>query len=189
MTAQISDQFTYQRRNHEVVAIERGELFKPEDHGFQPVMLNTACWRGYYCRYAIPKDRLVLATLNIGLDPESPPPAWLGIIPKKEGLFKTDHAWEYPDLNLPLPYTGGIVIGREFIREFYVHMGFHRPHCYRYVIELAFREGRLINATDHSETMEAIREKIRAFGDNGRGNISEFIEDAFSLSFEKKWFK
>lgn len=189
MAAQVPDQFRYLGQTYEIVAVERNDVFQPEIHGFQPIMLNTACWRGYYSRYAILRDRLVLATLSIGLDPKSPPPVWLGVVPRKERHFRADWAWEYPDVNLPLSYTGGVLIGRTLIREFQIDEGAIRPYGYRHIIELTFRDGRPIHVTDHSETMRAVRESIREIGlAPQKEHIELLFAKAFSHTRETKWF-
>lgn len=68
---------------------------------------------------------------------------------------------EYSDVNLPIKYSGGIVIGRDFLQEYYVHMGFHRPHCYKYVIDLLMDKGKLVRYIDHSKLMEEVRHLMK----------------------------
>ena len=66
----------------------------------------------------------------------------------------------YEDLALPVSFTGGLLLGADFIEEMYVHMGFHPAYKYRRVVELSFAEGRLAEARDVSEAMARFREDI-----------------------------
>lgn len=54
-----------------------------------------------------------------------------------------------------------MLLGRGFIRELYVHMGFDPAWKYEEVHELLFREGALTEAADRSAGMAALREKMR----------------------------
>ncbi len=56
----------------------------------------------------------------------------------------------YDNLNLPLPFSGGFLIARDFIRELYVHMGFHPAWKFREVWELLFDNGILKESQDVS---------------------------------------
>ena len=48
MTAQISDEFTYQGKSYKIVAIsENRKLFDPEEYGLHPDAIATNCWDGY----------------------------------------------------------------------------------------------------------------------------------------------
>jgi hypothetical protein len=186
VTAQITDKIYYLGDKFSLVAVEKEWPFKPESHGMHPVPLHTACWRGFYCEYAIVQDLLVLNTLNIGL--ESPqPPVWMGITPIKD---KIDRSWEYKGVHLPIEYSGGIVIGSSFLREFYVHMGFHQAYSFQNVYEIIFEQGKLIQTIDHCEQAERIRQMVKEKppGRAPRKEIERFIEDSFSLSYDKKWF-
>jgi hypothetical protein len=66
----------------------------------------------------------------------------------------------YRDLAHVVEYTGGLLLGDGFIRELYVHMGFHPPHKYRVVHELLFERGRVTERHDRSAAMAAIRERL-----------------------------
>lgn len=191
MTAQISDRLTYDGKEYSVAAIENDWPFVPQDHGFEPVATSTACWRGYYSSYAIQDRTLVLTKLTIGLGGLSrlKPPRWRDVHPTR--CEDDQHSWVYAGVNLPVPYTGGVVVGHGLLGEFYVHMGFQRPHCYQDVRELLFETGELRTAIDHSERMEQARERLRIHGlDRFKpmpDDVKRFIADAFSVSYVKKW--
>ena len=192
MTAQVSDTLIFEGTEFSIAAIEKKWPFKPQDHGFEPVGMCTACWRGYYCVYNVNQGGLVLERLNLGCG-ENKPPNWKGIQPRRGEFFKYNNMWEYINVSLPIGYSGGIIIGYDFIRDFYVHMGFHRPHCYRLVKELIFDDGRLVKNIDHSEKMGQTRQMIKSDSKSSsedtrtRKEIEQFVEDAFSMSYDKKW--
>ena len=64
----------------------------------------------------------------------------------------------YLKIGLPLPFSGGLLLGDGFIQELYEHMGFHPAWKFQKVIELIFTEGRLTAARDRSAKMAEIRE-------------------------------
>jgi len=167
-------------------------FFNIEDLGFKTFSDCTACWRGYTAGFAINKaDLLVLRDLSVNHSVKAPkdgsaPKAPL--INKKrptgndsygqgpEGYddyededededeapsFYSFHL-SYKKVDLPLNYTGGIIITRGFIRSRYVHQGFQSPTSYEEVIELRFENGVFTGAKDLSGFAEAIRAEERA---------------------------
>lgn len=142
MTAQVSDKLFHECDEYDIAAVEKAWPFRPEDHGFQPYPSNTACRRGYYARYAIVDGALILDALNVTVRVGHPPP-WRGIQPRQGEFWKYDRSWTCEGVALPIRYSGGVIVGRDFLREFYVHMGFHRPHCFAVVLELFFDDGQL----------------------------------------------
>ncbi|OQX02397.1 MAG: hypothetical protein BWK80_57965 [Desulfobacteraceae bacterium IS3] len=192
MTAQISDFLILEGSEYNISAIQNKWPFDPKEHGFNPVSPHTACWRGYYCKYIVQDKELYLCSLNVSIG-EGNPVGWAGAMPQESEFFKYDRMWEYKPKGYKVPYTGGIVIARDFIREFYVHMGFHRPHCYAIVKELIFRNGYLENETDHSEKMKFVRDSLRSAANKSDTQtptieeIERYVNAAFSLSYENKW--
>jgi hypothetical protein len=190
MTAQVSDWFHLDSVQYAIAAIQNEWPFDPFEYGFKPVAPHTGCWRGFVATYSVHQGRLVLSTLAVGFG-EAKPHRWRNISPK-EGESRM---WEYRNVDLPVAYSGGIIIASGFLREFYVHMGFHQPYCYSTVKELVFEQGLLVEQRDHSARMESTREMLRAARASAKGNddvpspeaIEAFINDAFSLSYERKW--
>lgn len=159
MTAQISDIIFYSNKKYDLVAIEKELEFHPENYGLEPQPVSTACYRGYYCEYSFIEKQLVLSKLNINLKEEDKP-AINGIQPQKSKHFETSGFWEYNDLNIPMDYSGGIIIARKFMAEFYIHMGFQQPYSYKEVFELIIDKGKLLECIDHSKRMEEIRDML-----------------------------
>jgi len=179
MTAQRHELLGYQDKEYSILAIENKFSFSPQDYGFNPVMLHTACYRGYYCLYIVQEDDLLLDKLSINQEEELP--IWRGVKPGRE----ENEGWSYAGLELPVEYTGGIIAGDGFIRKFYQHMGFQYPHCYEEVLEFKFNGGKLEEVKDKSQKAEEARRIIR---DRGlpRKEITRHIRETFSLSYRYK---
>ena len=91
-------------------------------------------------------------------------------------------------MNLPLLYTGRIVAGRDFLKKYYIHMGYQRAWSYGTLLEFIFDEGRLIERVDHSEMAELIRMEIeddpKEFRKKLDHDVSAFVNDSFSLDIK-----
>lgn len=199
MTAQVNDTFTFRRKHYELVEIEGDRLFDPSDYGFHPEHPSTNCWRGFVCHYKLHYNRFILRDLTINLPVEE-------LLELRKKLNHKDPDWEkalkediFPELNvvpsifgmcllkvdLNLPYTGRLRIGKDFIIELYVHMGFHPAFKYKEVWELEFEKGRLKGAKDLSWEMKAKRELYIRGSERGLsdGELIRWINDSFSRQF------
>lgn len=169
MTAQASDSFRWTGETWQLT--DGASLFDPTSVGLTPRMLSTANWRGYTCEYAVQDDRLVLSTLRVGLADEDIARAG-GDGPLVNGRAASKRigieSW-YEDLALPLPFSGTLTLGRDFIQELYVHMGFHPAWKFRTVAELRFRDGLLESSEDVSDRYATQR---AAAGGHGPGGAS-----------------
>lgn len=164
MTAQIHDRFRYQGTVYSMVGMQGLELFSPVAFGLHPARASTACWRGYQAVFAIADAQLVLATLHVSLVAfdegrrRLEGPVIHGVEPT--GPSRDHHDMfnnYYEDLNLPLDYTGSLLIADGFIQALYVHRGFQSAWKFETVLELVFDAGRFIEAIDRSERMAALR--------------------------------
>ena len=63
----------------------------------------------------------------------------------------------YKNLNIFMEYTGKILIGKGFIKKYYIHMGYQRAWAYEVLDELIFDKGELIKTVDHSEMAKRLR--------------------------------
>lgn len=166
MTAQINDLFLFRGAKYCIAGISEGELFDPQLLGLNPVSSCSACWRGYQGYFALSEDRLVLDALRITLVEDEghyvrrPGPVLNGVTPQEaDGFFNN----LYEDLNYHLEYTGGLLIGHGFIRELYVHMGFHPAWKYEDVWELVFQSGKICATKDRSQAMQEVRDQIQSW--------------------------
>lgn len=186
MTAQISDSFTYRGEEHDLVGIQgKGHLYEPSEHGIRCVMIHTACWRGYYAHYDVRDAELRLAKLTMRVAPETPRPVTvLGVGPKSSD---DDGFLVFDPIDRRYPFTGSLRLGKDFIEELYVHMGFHPPWKFRVVHELAFEDGRLVREVDCSKAMAKIRARLRVkpLGPDGttEDEVMKWIELAFDQSY------
>src|SRR5438093_278670 len=157
MTAQISDVVLYRAKPHSIAGINGSGLFDPTEHGLRPVPVSTACWRGYHCTYDVAGNTLLLRQVNIGLGEEDRAlaergdgPKLFGQVPRRytihghsmdlsTGAVKS--SWEsndflYSGLLEVVPFSGGLLLGADFLWGLYVHLGFHPAWKFREVHEL-----------------------------------------------------
>jgi hypothetical protein len=186
MTAQFSDPVKYQGQSYSIAGRNGTGLFDPTQHGLQPVGKCSACWHGFVCTYSIQGQRLLLDHLAICLN--EPAPVLFGIQPKSEEGRIRFFDVVYEELRHPVPYTGGLLLARDFIKELYVHMGFHPAWKYHEVHELLFREGELVRQTDRSEQIAELRREIahrplQPGQGATRPEIERWIERCFSQEY------
>lgn len=167
MTAQLPDLFALDGEIHHLAGARGHGLFGPEDHGFAPSCTTTCCWRGYVATYTVLEGRLVLDRLRInngswqgGEYRCSPPPAFGGRAPIPQEPGSVEFDLQYAGIALPVAFTGGILIARDFIADLQVHMGFQPAWKYRQVNELIFDDGALVSRMDVSDKVGADRERI-----------------------------
>ena len=99
----------------------------------------------------------------------------------------------YKNVNLQIKYSGKILVGDDFIRDYYIHIGYQRAWAYKTLIEFVFEDGNLIETIDHSDIAERLRKEIddgRRFKEE-RKNIPFFVADSFWLNMKDKawWIK
>lgn len=191
MTAQIKNTMIFEGKEFCVLAVEREWPFDPRQHGFEPHSTSTACWRGYHTGYTVRDGELLLTRLTIGLAGSKgryKPPVWRGLHPRPSTCAATSSDWEYAGVDVPVPYTGGLVLGRDGVREFIDPMLLIGPHCFEEVHELLFERGVLTGATDRSEAMEGARRRIRAVQPRPQWpealDLEPFLRDAFFRSYK-----
>ena len=197
MTAQIDDTFRYRDKDYALAGISEGELFDPALLDLKPAGTCTACWRGYQAVFALSGSRLVLHTLHVnlikprekGYEPQVGP-IINGVKPSgsREKLdWFNNH---YEALEYHFEYTGGLLLADGFIRELYVHMGFHPAWKYGSVIELIFDSGILKQDFDRSEQMAEIRQLFRERRSEAdpdrrptKEEIAQFVKRAFDRTY------
>jgi len=182
VTAQINDIFKFNGVEYVVVGIDGPELFDPINEGFTPMSASTACWRGFYLTFNATDMYLYLEEMQINQDKAK---VFNDIKPVK-GDSRFSH--KYPNLNYKLPFTGKILIAKDFINSMYVHMGFQRPMAYKTVIELKIKEGDVLEVLDHSDMFEK-RRKEDSMKDaepqsSGEKDIKDFVEKSFSREYD-----
>ena len=196
MTAQISDIFRFKNKQFDMAGISEGRIFEPEDIQLTPRASCTACWRGYQAHYAVTGDRLILDELHINLHLEDEKGQRI-LGPPINGRMPTGSKEEYDffdnfyrKLDYQLPYTGGILLADGFIRDLYVHMGFHPAWKYETVYELIFEDGNLVVEKDCSAEMAEFRNEFIEASKSGNSQmtnkeVEEFVSRAFDRSYTR----
>ena len=181
MTAQIEDTCMYERHNYKILALSSKMLFKPQDYGMEPHMRTTSCWRGYWCEYIISDGELLLGNLYFhnshGDYPpfngvEVSPPEFKEVVSYCQNVEKPEmdtipaHSGHriYKEVNIQIPYTGKILLGDGFMREYMFNRGFQRRWAYEKLIELVFEKGVLLDCNDLSHIAKARREEMKNKG-------------------------
>ena len=199
MTAQVHDRLLVYDQELDLVGVNGGELFAPRRYGLRPFRTSTACRRGYVCHYAVRDDRLVLDQLFVSLEllggqgrdryAGQAGPAINGVSP----IFPNEQSPHlnnrYDALNLETPFSGGLLAGAGFIRELYVHMGFHPAWKYQTVYELIVFAGQVTEVRNVSEGLVAIREAmsrrpLRPGPDADETELLSWIASTFKLHYD-----
>lgn len=206
MTAQIDDRVRLDddAEDWSLSAVAGGPLFAPDSVGLRPVMISTACWRGWYARYHV-REALVVEQLDVGLGEEDTTSARAGTGPLVGGRPPTKRTyrgrrltdgvwtegdfpyseWTWSGLAIPVPFTGGMLVSRGFLRELYVHMGFHPAWKYERTIELVLRDGIVQERRDVSASMAELRAELAGRDAPGgdRRRIEAWVRATFSRSY------
>jgi hypothetical protein len=183
MTAQMHDAFLFQDQKFSLLGFASEGLFHPSEYGMQPLPSVTSCWRGYVCTYKIFSSRLLLDTLQVNLSQEGP--AIQNIRPEFPARDMFNNV--YHELDLPMDYSGGMLIADGFIRELYVHMGFHPAWKYETAFELVFSHGVLLETKEVSQRMAELRSEmtqkpLQPGPTTPRQKLEEWIASTFKRS-------
>jgi hypothetical protein len=194
MTAQISDIVRYLDRNFSLSGVKGTGLFDPRQHGLEPQMLSTACYRGFICTYRVVDEGLYLEELRVGLSHEQKQAINAGKGPLLFGQKPhtgPDHHSRimYSGLHSPVAFSGGLLLADGFMRELYVHMGFHPAWKFREVHELLFEEGMLVEAVDCSAAMARVRERmkqqpLKPGAKASEKDVEAWVERCFRLDYD-----
>ena len=204
MTAQITDGFYYNNEEWTLIATSKKFGFDPKKHGLEPVSPSTACWDGYYCDYSI-DDSLKLKNLFICLgwpgfpfqyDETKEGPEYPELLGKQVSIVEDDgyyHNFDhYYALDYPMNFSGKILLGKNFMSGYYIHMGYQQAWAYENVKEFVFKNGKLVEINDYSDKVQKLREDINKdpdFFDKMHNNIPEFVNNSFSKDYEiKAWW-
>lgn len=110
-------------------------------------------------------------------------PVLFGALPsmRPETVRPLSGWFEYNDLHMPFPFTGGLLLTDDFINNFYEHMGFHEIWKFRHVREVLFQEGQIVADHDRSELMAHIRQRLRVKHNPGASSPSSSHEQGGSI--------
>jgi hypothetical protein len=174
-TAQIPDKFMFKGSEYSLIGKTEGEFARPEQFGMSPVMIHTACYRGYYATYELTDKGLFLRELTMREKDEK----YLPISDISPEMNTNEHRATYHNLNVPVQFSGKIRLAKDFIRDFYIHMGYQKPTAFKTVLDITLKDGRVVEIKDRSEEMEKKRGAFKKAYESGE--MTKSIEDAFSL--------
>jgi len=143
-----------------------------------PVMMHTACYRGFYNTYAIQGDQLYLAGMTVKIQNREYPSV-NGVHPNVDPYG----SGTYEGIELLVYFSGRLRLARDFIQAEYTHMGFQSPSAYRAVLDLVFEDGHLVSATDRSEDFARLRKKPQQPKPR---SLMDWIRHRFSLNMDKE---
>jgi len=186
MTAQIPDTFLFKGEEYSLIGIQGGDLASPEKFGMEPLMISTACYRGFYGTYELTEEALYLRALTIREKNGNYLPIE-GIEPVKE-----DYQATYRRLSVAVSFTGKIRLAKDFIEELYIHMGYQKPTAFKTVLDISMKDGRVVDINDRSQEMERKRGAFKKYYESGfksgwlpgDRDVVKRIEEAFSLDID-----
>jgi len=171
MTAQFSDIVKYKGIDYRIGGVDGEGLFDPSRYGMKPVAWCSACWHGCNACYEVENQKLYLSRLKVCLTDIS---MGLKKVRKKrapviEGHKATDIShkehdlfeYSYDNMRLLVPFTGGLLLGTDFIEHLHMHAGIQPAWKYRTVHELLFDKGHLTKASDVSQKIAVFRSKMK----------------------------
>ncbi|MCW2917788.1 MAG: hypothetical protein JWN52_5856 [Actinomycetia bacterium] len=180
----------YRGDTYSLTGVNGDGLFSPDSSGLTVQAFSTACWRGYVCDYEVSEGGLTLTGVDIGLCDESgnylsvdSAPALFGVRPRQD---EDGVALRYGGFGEPVDFTGGLLIGQEFVDDYYVHMGFQAGWKYESLYELLFEQGRLVAEHERSAAAAA----LRALAVDDRPDPSDpeavrrWVERSFTLDYD-----
>jgi len=187
MTEQIPEILILDGRPYDVCGIRGGDrLFDLRDHGITPIALTSECCRGFISTYLVADGILYLDEIEVGLDPREPTGrdhVLLSTLLGDSRLNGSSTPGHYENLEYPIAFTGGLLLGHGLIKEPYVCMGFHPAYTYREIVELGLDEGRVVTRVDRSAELDQLRKKIVCGDRNGAGPLPDWIERGFDFEY------
>jgi len=152
MSGQMSDVIVVDDEEFALVEPLSGTLFDVRSHGVAPVTMHSANTRGELARYRIEEGRLLLSDLQVGS--VDAPPAINGVEPSTD---EYGQVWTYLDLDVPVAFSGDLIVGADPILELYVHAGFLPAWHYERVLAFALDNGLVVGTEDRTEEVAAFR--------------------------------
>ena len=185
MTAQVPDTVTIDGTRYALCGVRGEGMFNPAEQGIETAAPHTACWRGSVCGYLVAGERLLLDHLQIWSDP--------GRWPRNRAVIREffgdrltideDHWVDAAGLAIPIPFTGGLLLGDGFIDGLDDAPGFHPAWTYQRVLEVTFEGGHLLAAFDRSAEMAELRAHDGRLSREETKDLVTWIDDSFRLDY------
>lgn len=176
MTAQISERIICNKEYDFLIGIKGGNLPTPKSFGMESEMMSTAFYRGFHAMYELTDKELILREFTLNEKNKN----YLPIAGNKAVV--AENISTYEDLNLRLDFTGKIRLAKDFLREFYIHMGYQKASAYETVYDITIEKGKVLVIHNRSEEMKIKKGQfIELFPS---GDLRQSIEEAFSLDMD-----
>ena len=202
MTAQIADSVIYAEREFTLAERNGSDLFSPTGIGLTHHMTSTANWRGFYCQYSIVHDHFCLTKLWIGFDTKNELLAkhgkglqCFGQLPKRDTHYGTDAMtdesveyygdWYDENFQHAIPFTGGMLIGHDFIRETFIHAGFPCGYQFSTLHELIFDNGKLKSSHDCTHAAHQFRQELERPDYAPVDDVQYWLQHTFSRDYRR----
>ena len=144
MSQQMADPFVWDNKEYVFIgADDVYTLFDTSTFGLKPTAPHTACWKGFVIHFLLKNNQLYISKLEVYCE-DNNYPSINNIDAYKE---ENESFYMYDSLNLPLTYTGNIVIGTKLLDR-YVGRAFTGAHSYENTYDLHFVDGILESYLD-----------------------------------------
>lgn len=200
MTGQFSDTIVYKDEPYVLVGRNGDSLPAPRDFNINPYAWSTGSARGYINEYCIADNRLHLKSMVLGSKDKSLPqidsvkPVVVSknkknlhqtivfVIPKflppDSALDITSGLCHYPNVMVPLQFSGRLFLGQQFIDNHYAHCGYQLVYDYVKLLEITFVHGGMMEQRDLSNQMQRFRDtfdrKLMNYFALQRENLKEY---------------
>lgn len=174
MTTQIKDSVSYERADYGIVGFYGEGLFVPSSQNIEVQAASSDCWRGFRCHYFISDDQLFLAEVTFWLSEQDRRRVQQGRGPStfarsigrcvgdekawSEGQLGScgiSEQYRVSELEELTPFTGGLLLARDFVWERHEDTNFHPAFQYSTVIEVRFENGIVVESTCHADPHNA----------------------------------
>ena len=201
MTAQICDTVFFKKYNflfskkveYQIIGETGGELCSPTHFSMIPAEWDTSCYRGFWCTYEINNETLYLSQMFIYepnknyLPINGKKPMTLEEFYQKNKNFEHSHGLDsdlgiYDNISMIVPFTGKIRLANDFIWKYYVHMGYQKATAFKKVLDIAFKNGKILEIIDRSKEVKRIRGAFKKRYDSKFDPM--MIQEAFNLDIE-----
>jgi hypothetical protein len=90
---------------------------------------------------------------------------------------------------MPVPFTGRLLLGAEYVPVGYLHMGFLPAWLYADIVEVVFDTGRFVACHDRSAELAEVRARLGADGlrPSPGEDTAAWVDRTFSRSFSYSW--
>ena len=169
MSGQMSDVVVVEGEEFALIEPPSGTLIDLRSYGLKPVSMHSANTRGELVRFRILDNTLLVSDLQVGS--LEAPPALGGV---EATTDEYGQVWTYLGLDLPVDFTGDLVIGADPLLDVYVHVGFLPAWHYERVLAFAIESGNVTASEDRSEQVAAYRSERS--DDEDEGVFERFLD-------------